>query len=200
VIAKRLRLSDELIDQQWADAVEIWLTRTLSMSQLKPYRDRESMRSAINVIADQSTRDQSRRRAILASWRDRQLNAEPSSEPEAWDQFGGLINSNSFRWYREPKRSLIMDRLIDSLVEKLIRMVDAGSQGEDTDAIRRELHSLMSDPTIAFENGHYAREQQASVVLDNPLDFGTPVSSPGCQWYAPWESEAAELKKSWDEK
>ncbi len=194
VIARRLRLSDELRDQHWADAVEIWLTRAMLMPELEPFRDREFSQHAIHVITDQATRNSSRRRAILATWREDHLLFKKTEKVQAIPDFGGFDKSDWFFWYQAPKRNAILNRSLDSLVEMMVRLVDEGSRGEDTEGVRRELHQLMLEPTVPFSDGPYGRKLRASVAEDTALSFTQPASYPACQWYGPWETEAMQLK------
>ena len=194
VIAKRLRLSDRWFDQEAADTAEIWLTAVLSQPQMKEYLDRDYARVAIDVISDQETRNASRRRAVLASWRDYESSRLRPGDIEDRDQFGGFFMRGWLDWYKEAKRNAILQPTLDTLVATAIRYIDIGSQGEDTHAIRRELHTLLTGSLIPFDAGPYADDRRASGSANEPTYYHENFTQPATQWFAPWEAAAMKLK------
>ncbi len=194
VIAKRLRLSNRWFDQEAADTAEIWLTAMLSDPLLKNHLDRDFARVAIDVISDQTTRNESRRRAVLATWRDDVAARATPQDIEGRNIFGPFAMDRWFEWYKPAKRKAILDRSIDMLVAKTIRYLEVGSSGEDTEEIRRELHSLMIGPFEPFELGPYADTFRATGAANDPNYYHQNFAGPGTQWYAPWEAAAVNLK------
>jgi hypothetical protein len=196
VIAKRMRLADRWIDQEGADTVEIWLTGALSDAQMKDHLDRDFAKVAIDIIADQKTRNESRRRAVLASWR--KNVAIQDRQPDIQDRYsmGGFDLSRVFELHSEPKLSATLNHSRDALVVLALRYVEIGSSGQDTEAIRREMHNLVRSPEIPFELGPYSDEERSTGSLDHPTYFHSKYEVPASQWFAPWETVAAQLKSS----
>ncbi len=185
VIAKRLRLSERWVDQHGADTTEIWLTQTLSEPALEPYLDESFAQAALQVLGDQTTRNDLRRRAVLASWRDHQLLPPTDENVDRTHSFGGFYYPGWFDRFSTLKRDLVLNKQIDRLVATTIELIEAGEAGKDTEPMRRELSALILGPEAPFALGPYSTEMQSGASVNH--------SSPASQWYAAWESEAKQL-------
>ncbi len=189
-IARSLRLSDRWVDQEVADQVEIWLTETLSREQLKSLRSRDFSQRAIAVIADQESRSEARRRAVLSSWWRQQDAAKlPKNTPEVDANFGGFQDDNWFSWLPQQKIYWTRDRLIDRLTVDALELIKAAGSGQDLLPIRRKLHHLMVGPFVTFADGPYE-------LRTHPIEasFGyRPTNFPAATWYGKWEDQAKQL-------
>jgi hypothetical protein len=89
------------------------------------------------------------------------------------------------------------DRLTDAIIYSMIRLIEEGSSGRPTEAIRRELHELVIGARMEFDDGPYS--QRLRVDADSIPPFMTYSQFPsysGSQWYAPWEDDASRLASS----
>lgn len=186
-IASRLRLSDRWYDQGAADEVEIWLTQTLSMEQLKPLRSHEFSKRAIALVADQVGRTGARRRALLSSWW--QQFYSDRTNLHGYNALGGFRGDSWFDRYSPQKLHWIYDRLIDRLTVDSLELLETGESGRDTLASRRKLYHLMIHPDISFATSPYSDN---SATLQPVFDTQT-LNYPASRWYGAWEEKAKQL-------
>ncbi len=178
-ISKRLRQSRGWWEQNIADLIEIWLTQTLSSESFEKLLDRDFSRAAIHLVADQDGRNRARRNAVLA--------AMHSSYAKDRDPLYGLSGSMS-----ATKKWLVEDREREAIADAALRLIEAGSAGKPTEAIRRELHDLTIGPLVNFVDGPYADRMRVGTDGVPSLQLRRAMY-PGCHWYASWEADAARL-------
>lgn len=188
VTAKRLRTSDRWKNQEAADAVEIELVQSLSRDSIVPLHDEPWLAPTIEMLADSNSRNEARRRAVLATWRtyhDNQTAGNPAQD-SLYDPASLLPDMPV----------AIREYLIEDASHKLaalaIAMLDAGSAGRPTEPFRRGLHELVLGTRIPFKAGPYsdrlrATEISRAVMTDQTLGY------PANQWFAAWET----LPRQW---
>ncbi len=187
-LGKGLRLSNRWQDQTAADTVEIWLTQTLTSEPLNSMSDRHSFQAAMTLISDRETRNRSRYRAVLMSWRNNEfLNLSETGLNVPIDDWGGPMSQTRRRWIR--------DRLQGRFIDASLRLIDEGSQGHSTVAIRCELHQIRCGSQVAFDDGPYADRLRVGPGEQQAFSIAQMYSYPASQWYAEWETEAAQLNK-----
>jgi ABC-type transport system involved in multi-copper enzyme maturation permease subunit len=196
MIAQRLRASPRWEDQESADMTEIWLTQTLSGEAELGLRDREFYRDAAESLADSAARNDSRRRAVLASWRRSQLNERSRRDNEVrWGRSYLQELPTRQDSMSDTKRLLMQTRITGAIVLASLRMIEAGQAGQSTEPMRRELHDLIIGPHMRFEDGPYADRLRATARSNPAMSAFQMFAHPASQWFAPWEREAAELTK-----
>ena len=79
------------------------------------------------------------------------------------------------------------------VVEAVIRLIDAGSSGQPTESIRRQLHALIVGSRIQFEDGPYSDRIRTGRKSDFVFSLDQTVRYPANQWYADWEQDAVDL-------
>ena len=187
-LGKGLRLSNRWQDQTAADAVEIWLTQTLTSTPLNSMIDRDSFQVAMALISDHDTRNRSRYRAVLMSWRNNEfLNLSETGLNVPVDDWGGPMSQTKRRWVR--------DRLHERFIDASLQLIDKGSQGHSTVEILRELHQIRCGTQVTFNDGPYADRLRVGPGEKQAFSIAQMYSYPASQWYAEWETEAARLNK-----
>ncbi len=184
-MARRLRLSSRWVDQEAADEIEIWLTYTLSLESLRTIRDRDFSQAAVEMLVDQKSRSDARRRAVLASW------IRWRSDDTEQKQTLGQLHGEFLQWLPPIKQIYMKPRVNDAIVAAAIEMIDVAETGGSTESQRRRLHELTVGPTIAFADGPYS--DRLRVGADGVTSMEQTLSYPANQWYAKWESDAKEL-------
>ncbi|MFG0261966.1 MAG: hypothetical protein ACF788_06220 [Novipirellula sp. JB048] len=178
IIAARLRDSDRLRDQDFADQVEIWLNRALQSDAIGTLDQRDFVTRAKRLLADRKGRYEARRRALLSSW---------SHADTAENRLGGY--SLSFAAEARPVFSggARSRHLIDAVVDAALRMLEAGEAGQSTEPMRRQLHALLVSEKVQFDDGPYSDR-----IRNYPL---SEYQLPARRWYAGWEQAAGDSRK-----
>jgi len=188
-VARRMRASDNWLDQDFADAMEIYLTRTFSHPSMRPWLDREYAREAIALVSDFEGRVESRRRAVLLTW-------EKSLRP-AEDGTNASWSSATDRDAAIPLllptvlRETARRRYHDITVDEVLAMLDAGAAGEPTRAHRERLHRWYCGTVEPFELGPYSDRMRATADANGAANLFS--SYPAQNWFAPWEETARRL-------
>lgn len=195
--ARRYRLSYRIEDQCGADAIEIYLTQTYAKPEMREQWDEGFAKRAIQFIGDPSSRNAARRQAVLASYRffieNRFEVNDNGKRIYKGNSLGGYELDEFFGYVPWGQRDWIQLRGAGAIIDELLRMIDAGEAGEPTLAIRQRMHRLMFGPNAPFQTGPYAdRLRVSSSSRDLMYDHFT-VAFPGSQWYAPWETDAAQM-------
>jgi len=181
-----LRLSDRWQDQTGSDIVEIWLTQTLSSSPMNSMLERDFAKSAIALISDREGRNLARRRASLLSWaRGEFLKRSSDSGYVLATDWGGDMSSTKRLWLTRP--------LVDRFITASLRLIDEGSVGHSTIALRRELHEIRFGSRLAFEDGPYSDRLRVGPSNWEAFSIDNTANYPAMNWYADWENEAAKL-------
>ena len=171
-IVERLRMSERVQDQDFADRVEIWLSDAIKSDAIESLHERDFFKDAKRLLADRSDRYEARRRAVLKSW------AKPKTA------FDGHGDYSLFFWAEgmSPiKHAAVSKHFVDAVSDATLRMLEAGEAGESTEPMRRELHELLSSKNVRFEDGLYSDR-----IRNHPIDN---QFFPASQWYAAWEEE-----------
>ncbi|WP_372721222.1 hypothetical protein [Novipirellula sp.] len=171
-IVERLRNSERLQDQDFADRVEIWLSDAIKSDAIKSLPERDFVNDAKRLLSDRSGRYEARRRAVLNSW------AKPMS---AVDGLGGYSISFWAEDMPPVKRAAVYKHFVDAVADATLRMLEAGEAGVSTEPMRRELHELLIGKNVQFEDGPYSDR-----IRNHPIN---QQNYPASQWYAAWEVE-----------
>ncbi len=183
-LGKGLRLSERWLDQMAADVVEIWLTQTLSTEPLSGQADRAFVQQAIAFVGDSAGRDAARRRAVVLTWSFPPQNID-------YDRLG--FNMRSRGRMSDYRQSWFQDALVVDVVDASLRLLEDGQQGRSTLAARRELHELIFDARVSFEDGPYADQNLIGIGDDSTFSMTDLFAYPAMSWHAPWEGSAARL-------
>ncbi|MCS7468311.1 hypothetical protein NZK35_16790 [Stieleria sp. ICT_E10.1] len=187
-LARRLRRSPRVIDQDHADAIVSWVADLLDNHQYQKHLDQPAAQSALDLVADTQGWSDARRRAVLVSWYDWHENLQ-SGAPA--DQFGGYpINAWSGMYRGGLGRWLFRNHMIDSIAFHLLELLEAEEQGQSSVQQRKTLHELVSGNYQEFEQGPYSDRARRKGASQAAL-LNTEIRSkyPGAQWYAAWEKE-----------
>lgn len=194
-LARRLRMSHRLYDQNVADLAEIELLATLSEPELKEFLAEDFSAKAINRIADRDSRNRARRHAVLSSWR----KDQPVTEEGKLLFHGSFSVSNWFEYLPPGRRQWLAPDQNTLLVQYLLSLLEAGSDGSDRNAIEptlRKIHVYLLGPDRPFEIGPYSPRFRAGNVTDRVASHNTVLRFPGSQWFAPWEENAVQLAQT----
>jgi hypothetical protein len=187
-IARGLRRSERWIDQAASDSVEIWLTQALSSDLLASQTDERFIKQAIELVADREGRSRDRHRAVLLTWGfpPKYISYDRLGFPmQSW---GKHISQYRQDWFQED--------LVLAIVDRSLKMIEEGRQGRSTVSIRRELHQLVFDTRVDFEDGPYGDQNQIAIGPDSTFDIDHLFTYPAMAWYAPWEAAAEQLGKA----
>lgn len=166
-IVAGLRRSPRWLDQDIADAFEIWLLDTIQSASLGD-------RSVSGIVANLPSieaRNQSRRRAVLATWVGRGFQAG------VVDRGRDALPAYLSYWSDQRRR--------DAVVETALMAIDGD------DGWRQRMHSLQFDSLTPFEIGPYSKRLQQ--LPDGSTVTGETIY-PSSNWFLDWENEVANLK------
>lgn len=162
-----LRRSPRWLDQDIADTFEIWVLETVeSASASEP--------SATKFIANLPSidaRNQSRRRAVLATWLGRDFQAG------VVDRGRDALPNHLAVWSDLRRR--------DAVVETALLAIDGD------DHWRERMHALQFDSQTPFEIGPYSKRFQR--LPDGAMITGE-TQYPSSNWFLDWENEIAMLQ------
>ncbi|KAA5538752.1 acyltransferase [Roseiconus nitratireducens] len=187
VLLKGLRRSRQVAQQEIADRLEVTLIETLRTPEMRPHRDAPAVRSAVASIGTPASRAAARRRAVLASWVQRQ---DPQSRSSR-DHVAALetMPRGLVAWLDEP--------LYESFVLAALDGIQASKNRSDDGSWRRRLHSLAS-PKGVFESSQYSdrfRQLPAAATMGENYFAG-----PGQLWGRAWEYvDVAEFLQAGDD-
>tara|TARA_R110002073_G_scaffold108132_1_gene242927 strand:+ start:1857 stop:4271 length:2415 start_codon:yes stop_codon:yes gene_type:complete len=173
-IVERLRNSERLQDQDFADRIEIWLRDAIHSDAIQQIGERDFIETTRSLLSDRKARYESRRRAVLRSWATR----------ESASAFNGLGGYSVSFWAEDMtpvKRAAVYKHFVDAVADATLRMLEAGEAGESTEPMRRELHGLLIGKNVRFEDGPYSDR-----IRNHPIN---QQIYPASQWYAAWEVE-----------
>ena len=174
---ERYRMSWRLIEQDQADAIEMWIVEELKASGAGDRLGSELLERINLVFSNASQRDSARRQAIALSWH----NARNS-------QLGGYQLDTGGSGYVTTKQVWEAGRRVGVVSELLLKSLDA-NQSEQVD-LRREIAQMLGFDAAANQE-KYLKNAQGEEEL---LYYETLVNSiPGAFWHGPWESEGAKL-------
>jgi len=174
-----LRLSTRMMDQEMADAIEIiWLSE-LSNNESAEWLDETLRVSILEQLSDSAARWQSRRKALLVTYRD---HITPQ-------QFGNLMDireasPSAYEWVRNP----------EPVVETLLDYIDRSMHTEVPFPAEFLTEATKEDQMFygLGSNGPYFRIDDLDRLAGAPI-VSTKV--PATQWGAGWEKVAARLLK-----
>jgi hypothetical protein len=197
VIARGLRRSTRWDDQESADIIEIWLTQSLASPPVSELRDRQFYQEALELISDAKSRSDGRRRAVLVSWHQWQLITR-GRLPYVLANIRSISNLANMALLQrksisDTQHRWMQTRLTEAIIYAIIRLIEEGSSGRPTEAVRRELHELVMGSRMDFVDGPYSDRLRVGADTFPPFLY---QRYPASQWYAPWEEDASRLANS----
>ena len=181
-IARRMRLSPRLIEQDGADWIEIALLLELRRSDARERLGESSYRLAVRQIADRQGRSAARTRALVHSWR----QFERESQHGTPSLIGGYRLPDFDSKIVTLRSAWVIERRVGRAIADLWELVRGGEQAATPERLA----------AIADFWNHGA--PMAQLRADDLERFTyTKLSYPGhgvaWQWAADWERQAAEL-------
>jgi hypothetical protein len=170
-IADRLRKRPRLIEQENADRIERWLVKELQTPGRRNAFPSEQYQVLVNQLADDAARNQSRRRALIASW-------QTQSRAIMTKDFGG------FDSYATPEQSmlaswLVRDRHVSRLTHLLLLHLEGTQKASESEPFAKLKEAWGAN--IAFEP-------------DESLEYVfSLITLPGLLWHGEWEQQAKTL-------
>lgn len=183
-IIQRGRLSLNLLDQEMIDRLEIHLVHELQLTKGSGLVSDDAWQNAVEVVANQSLRDESRIRALGFSW-------NYAQHEKLLTEFAGLPLFDTTRSDRYTK-SLQAKFQVSHIAELLWKLLKANET--QSVAIRTELAEVWGRPPAHYglgKSGKHYRADDLSTFLGDNLSWITP----GAQWHADWEQQAKELQQ-----
>jgi len=195
-LARGARRSQRLVDQTSADLLEIWLVDTLSEPKVRELKGIDLI-AASKLLGDREFRSESRRQAVLVSWREtldrdrlKRFSAEGlkiggvrleyDSTAELWVPF---VDQNQAR--------------INLVAAALLELIELGRTGQPTSEVRAKLQRLFDGIDWDSQYGLYSDQFRNEGTVANVLfSFGSGWLfnlQIGALWYADWEQRADEL-------
>ncbi|TWT87808.1 ABC transporter permease [Neorhodopirellula pilleata] len=194
----RFRLSYRINDQCGADALEIYLIQAYAKPEMRSLWETEFAQRAIRLVADQTSRNAARRRAVLASYRyfvEGQVELNDNGKPIAKEpHLGGYDLGDVVDYLPVYQIEWVIPRAGSEVTDALLRMIEAGESGQPTFAMRQRLHQCFFGKTAMFEAGPYADRLRVSAHPRDTANVHFVIQYPGSQWYAAWEQDAIKLQ------
>jgi hypothetical protein len=164
-IARSLRKSVTILDQNHADSVEQTILQILQTNIAKQSLDKGLYQSLADQIADGEARKKSRRRALLYSWQQDTQNLRGDTERLEFQRQLGGVDLYGFRRDKILKQTFFAKTQRDRIVDLLILYASAGDEGTQR-KIKSELEKTLSPETAKsiISNWHGDWEKQASSI------------------------------------
>lgn len=183
-IGERMRLSPQLIDQDTADLLEIWLLSELQRDQARERLGQPLYEATARMLGDRAARRQARMRAIALSWRE--FQAETSQGILA--PFGGYQPQSLQEESGTLEATWLVERRVGRAVADLWELAQGGAEAATPERLER-IADFWGYPRANYgigPTGPYKLDR----FLHPSLVYGR---GPASQWYADWERLAAEL-------
>lgn len=176
-IHQRLRGSWRLLEQDEADAIEIWLVEELKAADAQQRLGPELLPRIARILGQPEQRDAARRQAIARSWQ------------QARDQqFGGYAIAANASGRVTTKDVWEAGRRVDVISGKLLASLEAS--GEQLAELRHEIAELAGLPQYATPDIYLQLDGGERQLLYHTTQHS---SLPGAYWNGPWQQEGAEL-------
>jgi hypothetical protein len=188
-IAQRMRLSPQIIDQDVADLIEIWLLIELRREQARENLGDAVYQAVARSLADQAGRSEARTRAVALSWLQFQAELGGRNPPKL-----GGYNLLSFQANVGTIRGgLLGKRQLAPAVTDLWELARDGERAATPERLAR-IALYWRRPLGEYgigSAGGYLRADNLDQFVHPGFQYGQlPVAS---QWYADWERQAAEM-------
>ena len=187
-----LRQSHLLLDQLAADATEIWLVDTLHDDSIRSLAGIDTA-AAASLLGDRSTRNQSRRDAVLVSWQ-RSLGRDitDGSLPTLGHAYTPRISRSSIVWLYTYQKS------INLVAAALLDLIDAGVADKPTLQQRQRVAGLVDGIEWKSLHSPYSDYYRQNVSLTDMYTDSArhTLFQVGATWFAPWEDQASQLASS----
>lgn len=188
-IARRMRVSPHLIDQDTADLLEIWLLRELRRPGARPLVGEPLYDTVAAVLADQASRNRARRRALALSWQRYQDESSTSNFPV--NRLGGYELESLQSGSGTLGGKILTRRRAGRAVSELWQLAQGGEQAVTPERLSR-LARLVGRPAGSYGIGPAGDYLRADDV-DRLAIVESASSAPASQWFAGWEQQAVEL-------
>ncbi len=188
---KRVRSTLRLADQDSADLIEIWLYAEATKPEARARLDRATMIAIADLIGQPDQRWDSRRLAVMNSWRQGYHQLGRYAEHS---QFGGYVLQIVDPNRNERRRILRQQQVVDQLAVALIKYIADGKQRRGKLPVE-VLTNAFGSPAAEYgqgPSGDLLRIQDAN-------QFFWPVNR-NCvlaqQWGGDWEEQARQWRES----
>ncbi len=183
-IAKSYRQRTDLLSQEFADKVEMELTRELSDPQKRSLLDKSLVSSMLQQLGDRKTRQEARLKALAVSWNEASANP---MKPRRRSNGQMIIDPTRLGGVSVP-----MGEEMPLLSAELIRQRRVGLGVE-------KLYRFLKSENRASSNPDYVayREFWHRGAVDTP-SFSPPfvyMRAVGVHWFGSWENKAEALAK-----
>lgn len=192
-ITERMRLSPQIIDQDSADYLEIWLLSELKREQSLQRLGQEIYEESLRMLADQAGRNEARRRAVAHSWHSFKTSTTGRDTPLT---LGGYDLVDLARNVGNLKSVVINQRRVGMAVADLWSLVQGDSQRSPSPELLKKMADFWEFPA-----SHYGLEPTGGYLRADDLGhFVFPMDSRlrgvASQWSAGWEREAIQLARA----
>ena len=169
--AIHMRMSNYLFDQEVSDQIERWLVLELLKPGRRELFSEEEYSTMVAALANQTGRQQSRRRAVVVSW---------YQFGEGMQDFGGLempavpTKSMATSW-------LVADRNVGRATAALLEYLD--SKNPKSEEFPEDIRSFWPTGVVEFDRQFKSIDANA-------------IRTPGVLWHQDWETKAAQFNKA----
>ncbi len=178
---QRLRMSDQIVDQDMADQHEIWLLQLLRQPDVEPQLGEPLRQEIVRMLSDAKGRWQARRRALAISW--------TSFRPHESTLLGGYDTAGMGLPVAMIQRVLQAKRLSQSIAD-LWTIANDGPVAATAER-RARLAAAWNVPLSSYGLGPIGRYLRADDLASYLPEFKR--RAPATQWGAAWEDEAQRL-------
>jgi hypothetical protein len=180
-LARRMRMSQRLLDQEYTDRIEYWLVTELARPGRRELFKPDVYAEIVAGLSDQVARHQGRRRAVVVAWQVAKSNRNLNN-------FGGMqlptsrANSMLTSW-------LVNERDIGVATTTLLRHLEAKQSQSDhspfdrysNDRYPEQLHAYWPQSTL-----------EGDLLPTIDFDF-VNYDAPGMLWHREWETKATQM-------
>lgn len=186
----RMRESPQIVDQDFADLIEIALLRQMRRRGVRVLLGEERYWLIAKRLADKSARREARIRAVALSWVEYEKRTR-SSGYAPYDFGGYELQGGGDGWDVRSGKTL-MDRRVSRRAQNLWDLAKFDGDEVPRERLLRIANDWGRSPAeygLGSIANHY-RVDDADVTLGSNLTVSKAVAS---QWYAGWEVQASEL-------
>jgi hypothetical protein len=194
-IVVRMRTSPQVIDQDFADSIEIVMVRQMKRAEVRSVLGEEPYKLIASRLADTKARREARTRSVALSWYAYDYQSRTSRVPPG--QFGGYDLQGGGDGLSWKNGKWLAHRRVARRAEHLWRL--ANHSGEDVP--QEWLLAVASDWNVVpayYGLGPNGKHYRVDSVDDSIAVAKTKSTAIANQWHAGWENQARELLKPSD--
>lgn len=195
-IVERLRTSPQVIDQDFADSIEIAMVRQMRQDGVRESLGEERYKLIATRLADTKAQRNARIRSVALSWYAYDYQSRTSRVPPG--QFGGydLQGGDDGLSWRNGKS--LAHRRVARRAEHLWRLADFSGDEVPSEWLLAVASDWGKSPAFygfGPSGKHYRVDSVDDSIAVAKTDYNTAIAN---QWYAGWENQARELLKPSD--